>query len=106
MTETLPKLEELLGAEEMERVTSEVKELACKSYQPFVDNIVKRVGIGNTTVTVTSDVKLALVVQDGQPVITNEVALGLEFHPTVTYDVFEQAQRVIITNLFAGAMKK
>lgn len=101
----LPALEDLLSAEELEETKTKVKDLTREAYQPVLNSLLERFHPTGKA-ELTADVTLALVEEAGKPVITNNVSLGIVFTPEKTYDSFEEANRIIIREMFARLIKR
>lgn len=102
-----PDLVELLGAEKVEELKGEIVKITNETYQPLLDLLAKRLRFSNTKAEVTSTVQLRLVEEaNGQPVVTNDVALGIKFSPEYGCDAFEEANRLILKELFARSLQK
>lgn len=102
-----PDLVEILGAEKVEELKGEIAKITNETYQPFLDLLGKRLHFRNSKAEVTSTVNLRLIEDaSGQPVVTNDVALGIKFSPEYADDAFEEANRVILRNLFVRALEK
>lgn len=102
----IPTLEELLGAEKVETLKAEIAKVTAETYQPLLDTLGKNLTFDHTKAEVTATVELALTEEDGKPVVSNHVVLGVTFTPATTHDLFEQVNRSILTNLFASAIQK
>lgn len=102
-----PNLVEMLGAEKVEELKGEVQKITNETYQPLLDLLAKKLHFTHTEAKVTSTVQLRLVEDaSGQLTLTNDVALGLKFSPEYTKDAFEEANRLILTELFARTLQK
>jgi hypothetical protein len=102
-----PNLVEMLGAEKVEELKGEVQKITNETYQPLLDLLAKKLHFTHTQAEVTSTVQLRLVEDaSGQLTLTNDVALGLKFSPEYTKDAFEEANRLILTELFARTLQK
>lgn len=103
----IPNLEEILGAEKVEELKSEIQKITNETYQPLLDLLAKRLHFTHTTAEVTSTVQLRLIEDaSGQPTVTNDVALGVKFSPEYGKDAFEEANRLILKELFARSLQK
>lgn len=102
-----PDLVELLGAEKVEEMKAEIQKITNEIYQPLLDLLGKRLHFTRTKAEVTSTVQLRLVADaNGQHTVTNDVALGIKFSPEYADDAFEEANRIILKELFARTLQK
>lgn len=102
-----PTLESMLGAEKVEEMKSEIQKITVEIYQPLLNLLGKRLHFTNTKAEVTATVQLRLIEDvSGQPTVTNDVALGVLFTPEYGNDAFEEANRLILKELFARSLQK
>lgn len=102
----IPTLEELLGADKIEALKDEIAAVSSETYQPLLDLLGERLHFSHTEAVVTAKVELELVEVEDKPVVTNNVVLGITFTPTHTHDPFEEANRIILAELFARSIQK
>lgn len=102
-----PTLVDMLGAEKVEELKSEIQKITNETYQPLLDSFAQRLHFTHTTAEVTSTVQLRLVEDaSGQHTVTNDVALGIKFSPEYANDAFEEANRILLKELFARTLQK
>lgn len=102
-----PDLVELLGAEKVEEMKAEIQKITNEIYQPLLNLLGKKLHFTDTKAEVTSTVQLRLVEDaSGQLTVTNDVALGVKFSPEYGCDAFEEANRIILKELFARTLQK
>jgi uncharacterized protein (DUF885 family) len=101
-----PDLVELLGAEKVEELKAEIAKITNETYQPLLDLFGKRLHFTNTKAEVTSTVQLRLVKDGEGHVVTNDVALGVKFSPEYALDAVEEANRLLLKELFARSLQK
>lgn len=102
-----PNLVDMLGAEKVEEMKGEIAKITNEIYQPLLNLLGKRLHFTHTTAEVTSTVQLRLIEDaSGQPTVTNDVALGIKFSPEYANDAFEEANRLLLKELFARWLQK
>lgn len=101
-----PDLVELLGAERVEELKAKIAKITNETYQPVLDLLAKRLHFFNTKAEVTSTVQLRLVKIEEHHTVTNDVALGVKFSPEYALDAVEEANRILLKELFARSLQK
>lgn len=103
---TTPALEDLLDAQTLSNMKRDMQKMTNKAYQPILDILSDQLKLKRTTAQVASVAELELVVKNGQPTVVNNFSLGIKFSPEHTDDAFEQANRLILTDLFERTVEK
>lgn len=103
---TTPALADLLDAQTLSNMKRDMQKMTNKTYQPILDILSDQLKLKHTTAQVDSVAELELVVKNGQPTVVNNFSLGIAFSPEHTDDVFEQANRLVLTDLFTRTVEK
>ena len=103
---TVPVLEEIVPQEQLDAWKQDI---AANTVQLLDANLIPllRKATGYTgDVHATASVQLKFTEVDGQFTLGNNVSVGIEFPPLPPYDIMEQVQRTIFTEMFVQAVKR
>jgi len=107
MNTAAPKLTDIFPAEELANVQANTEQIAIDLIEEKLMPILRKATGYKGEVTVTAKNTLTLGQDEqGNPLLKNDIALGLAF-PTKSYaDVFEEVNRTIFAGFFNEAVKR